>query len=433
MANAEDVEIDGIYYKLVLKAKIAEVTYPWMPGEGDGIGGYSGDVVIPESVEYNGDTYSVTTIGSQAFVRCRNLTSVSIPSSVTKIDYAAFRDCTSLAGLIIPSSVTTIGNEAFAGCLGFNSIVIPNSVISIGQSAFSSCSNMTSITIPESVTSIGDFAFNACSGLSSITIPNSVTSISYQMFSSCTGLKSITIPESVVNIDNYAFWGCSGLSSVSIPNSVISIGDNAFYGCSGLTSITIPNSVTNIGKESFSGCINLGSIRISSSVTNIGQKAFANCPEIADVYCNAEDVPYTYSDAFVDSYAEYATLHVHALSVEKYNKKSPWNNFMNILPFDKCATPSITFTDGELTFDCEVEDVEFISSVRVTGTMSGTGNKVNLTPTMAVSVYATKEYLENSDVATKEFDLSETKFDVNGDEEVNNEDLNCLIDILLGR
>ena len=80
-----------------------------------------------------------------------------------------------------------------------------------------------------------------------------------------------------------------------------------------------------------------------------------------------------------------------------------------------------------------VEDVEFISSVRVTGTMSGTGNKVKLTPTMAVSVYATKEYLENSDVATKEFDLSETKFDVNGDEEVNNEDLNCLIDILLGR
>ena len=82
-----DVEIDGIYYKLVPMAKTAEVT------NGGTEGRYSGDIVIPASVEYEGVTYSVTSIGKYAFQKCSSLTSVGISNSVTDIGIHAFYNC----------------------------------------------------------------------------------------------------------------------------------------------------------------------------------------------------------------------------------------------------------------------------------------------------------------------------------------------------
>ena len=54
---------------------------------------YSGNVVIPESVTYNGNTYSVTAIGNNAFNGCSDLTSVTIPNSVTIFGAQAFSYC----------------------------------------------------------------------------------------------------------------------------------------------------------------------------------------------------------------------------------------------------------------------------------------------------------------------------------------------------
>ena len=62
-----------------------------------------GDIVIPESVEYEGATYSVIMIGISAFRECRSLTSVNLPNSVTTIREYAFSKCSSLTSLIIPN------------------------------------------------------------------------------------------------------------------------------------------------------------------------------------------------------------------------------------------------------------------------------------------------------------------------------------------
>lgn len=86
MANADDpVEINGIWYNLITKARIAEVT--------KGTTYYTGDVVIPATIKYEDVTYSVTTIGDNTFKKCSNLTSVTIPNSVTAIGEDAFRGC----------------------------------------------------------------------------------------------------------------------------------------------------------------------------------------------------------------------------------------------------------------------------------------------------------------------------------------------------
>ena len=286
------------------------------------------DLVIPNSMTY---------IAGHTFAGCSGLTSVTIPNSVKNICWYAFMDCSGLTSVTIPNSVTSIDHAAFSGCSGLTSVTIPNSVTSIWNYAFSGCSGLTSVTIPYGVTSIREYAFSGCSGLTSVTIPNSVTSIEYAAFQDCSGLPSITIPNSVTSIGEYAFLDCSGLTSVAIPNSVTSIGHVAFAGCSGLTSVTIPNSVTSIGSDAFSGCSGLTSVTIGSGVRTICSDAFQNCPELLDVYCYAEEVPFTTVDGFDGSHIfegsdiEYANLYVPATSIESYKATAPWKKFGKII------------------------------------------------------------------------------------------------------
>ena len=333
---AESVNIGDLYYNLDENSHSAEVTS--MPS-----GKYSGNISIPESVDYNSVTYNVTNIGLSAFQECSGLTSVTIPNGVTSIGDYAFYKCKVLQSVTIPNSITSIGEQAFGNCTGLTSVVIPNSVTSIGERAFFVCKSLTSIEIPNSITSIGEgafeycnkltavhisdiaawckisfdgfyanplsyahklylngtlvtdlvipnsvtgiggWAFYDCSSLTSITIPNSVTSIGDSAFYNCSKLTSVTIPNSVTSIGEGAFYHCSRLTSITIPNSVTSIGDGAFYNCSSLTSITIPNSVTSIGHGAFMLCSSLTSITIPSSVTSIGEGAFLSCTSLTSI------------------------------------------------------------------------------------------------------------------------------------------------------
>ena len=117
-AYAHDFEAqnsDGvtIYYNIISSySKTCRVTYA-----GDSYSSYSneytGSIVIPKTVAYNGTTYSVTSIGDYAFDGCSGLSSVTIPNSVTIIGQGAFYDCASLTSVTIPNSVTRIFADAF--------------------------------------------------------------------------------------------------------------------------------------------------------------------------------------------------------------------------------------------------------------------------------------------------------------------------------
>ncbi len=267
---------------------------------------YSGDITIPSTVTYMGLTYTVESIGDNAFDSCSGLTSVNIPGSVTRIGSYAFSGCSSLTSVNIPNSVTHIFEYTFSGCTSLTSVTIPNSVTSIGEDAFLNCSGLTKAEFAsiESLCSISFydiFSNPLCYAhhlyidgkeVKNLVIPNSVTSIGYSAFYGCSSLTSITIPNSVTRIYSYAFSGCSGLTSITIPNSVTSIGYEAFYGCTSLTSITIPNSVTSIREGAFRDCYSLTSITIPNSVTSIGNYAFSGCSGLTSINVEAGNTTY---------------------------------------------------------------------------------------------------------------------------------------------
>ena len=384
----------------------------------------------------------VTTIGNNAFCSCTNLISLTIPDNVTAIGNAAFYGCTGLTSVTIPGSVISIGGATFYDCTGLTTITIPSSVTSIGGTAFEGCTSLSfvkisdlaawceiqfstfssnplnfahklylndeeikELAIPDGVTGIRNYAFSGLTNLTSVTIPNTVTTLGEGAFYSCIGLTSVNIPNTVTSLGDYAFCGCSGLTSVNIPISVTEIGQATFSTCTSLASITIPNGVTEIRINTFNGCTSLTTVSIGNAIRQIWYDSFAYCPNLTDFYCHSESVPST-SNIFKGSFVEYATLHVPASAIEDYRAVNPWNTFGSIVALDedtpetpKCATPTISYQNGELTFCNETDGVEFVSEITDTDIRKNYEAKVSLTATYNISVYATRSGYENSDVA----------------------------------
>ena len=148
-ANAFYVKIDGIEYDLDLNSKVAVVSD----------GSPSGDFIIPETVTYEGEKYTVTSINIAAFRSCSDLTSVTIPNSVTYIGFAAFAQCSALTSVTIPNSISLVENNVFYDS-GLTTVTIPNSVTSINDGAFGSCDNLTDVyCLAENVPQTNSSAF----------------------------------------------------------------------------------------------------------------------------------------------------------------------------------------------------------------------------------------------------------------------------------
>lgn len=176
--------------------------------------------------------------------------------------------------------------------------------------------------------------------------------------------------------------------------------------------MTIGNSVTSIRNSAFEDCSSLKTLTIGSGIQTIETRAIANCENLADVYCHAEKVPSTKSDAFDGSYIEYAKLHVPEGSVDLYKATDPWSRFGTLKPFSgeggeegeqeepkKCEKPTISYRHGELSFASATEGVDFVSDITDTDIKMHYDSKVNLSVTYTVSVYATKAGYENSETA----------------------------------
>ena len=156
-------------------------------------------------------------ICDNAFLNCRSLSEIVIPSCVTSIGDWAFFGCSSLKYISIPKSVICLNGNPFdkwkgkLECLSPNFVYEDDVLFNKDKSRIISFrnKNVKSYVIPSSVTSIGDSAFGHCRSLSEIVIPSSVISVGYGAFSFCSSLSEIVIPSSVTSIGDLAFFNCS--------------------------------------------------------------------------------------------------------------------------------------------------------------------------------------------------------------------------------
>ena len=278
---AHDFSVDGIYYNII-DEKNVEVTYKGSSAYEDE---YKNEVVIPDSVTYNGVSYIVTSIGKNAFAYSALLKTITIGNNVKSVGDNAFSNCNLLASVTMGTAVQNVGKYAFYNC-SYLSVIdsVPNSLTTVEESAFRACSQLTAINLPDSVTTIGDYAFYECYRLASVTLGNGLTSIGDQAFMYCSALKSIVIPNSVTNIGASAFSCCSSLDSVAIGNGLRKISDCTFYKCSALAYFTMPDSIESIGKHAFFTCKSLKNINVPRTVTTIGDYAFSGCSELESIH-----------------------------------------------------------------------------------------------------------------------------------------------------
>lgn len=176
-ASAYDFEAGGLYFNILSSDEnTCSVT--------KGSKGYTGEIVIPSQVSYNGQIMDVVCIDNSAFLWCRDLTSVIIPNSVKKIGDSSFYRCLSLSSVKIENGLDSIGKSAFEGCSSLTYMCIPNSVTVIGDKAFASCSSLARIVIGNGVRSMGDgvylhggyyggcSVFSGCEALAEVQVGN---------------------------------------------------------------------------------------------------------------------------------------------------------------------------------------------------------------------------------------------------------------------
>ena len=194
-------EVGGLFYKTAEGYSMDFVEVTGNPGGGK----YSGDVVVPGTVEYDGITYTVKGVGNRAFEECGDLRKVTISEGISKIGAYAFCNCGNLERVILPSTLVYIddSNPVFTGC---SKLEIITTAPREGQEnhyylydeALYMHMNRTkreilswipekkigTVVIKEGTTKIGEYSIQR-TNVDKIVIPESVKSIDVHTFVSC--------------------------------------------------------------------------------------------------------------------------------------------------------------------------------------------------------------------------------------------------------
>lgn len=208
------------------------------------------------------------------FRRNKKIKKVIIKKGVTSISYEAFALCKNLNSVTIPSTVKTIGIRSFYGTK-ISKITVPSKTKTIGQGAFGSCKSLKTIVMPGDfklkleedtddklwyVTSdqsaVDTITFNTklkLANVSYLSANNLVVAKNDPSYQSIEGVIYTKDGKGIVRVPQKRTElkikeGCTEFNMQSVLyNSTDSEGDE-FNNCSKLKKIVIPSSVKSINK-----------------------------------------------------------------------------------------------------------------------------------------------------------------------------------------
>lgn len=249
------------------------------------VSGYEGeptDVVIPVTIESEGQTFRVTQVNPSAFKQCSSITSlISTGGNLKTISANAFSVCPNLKQVkLVCAEGGSISHYAFNDCESLEEVNLNCSTI--GFRTFYNCINLQRVTLM-SVKSMGSYY-----GEDTWINTNYASRIGGETFSNCSSLTYIDLGDKLESVSTNLFQGCTKLTYVVIPITCIycycfKVGSNNWSYCWTKDSF---DSQSNI----FSGCTRLQSIIYLGNQTS-------QCGSNATVY-HAKDMVHWSSTEF---------------------------------------------------------------------------------------------------------------------------------------
>jgi len=292
-----------------------------------GIDCQSGDVVIPDTVEYNGVTYDVISIGKitddglfedgTIELTGAELKTVTIPETVIFIWDNALRFASveayhvdegntvysSQDGVLFTDSLYTL--IAYPSNREGTEYTLPEETAMIAYCAFEECAYLEKIQLGAAVNTVGavnmgdrycdneaqaaaayvmDYEWSritkALTGSKEVsvdpanTVYTSADGVLYEIteddelivLHAAKDIESAELLPGTVGVKNGAFANCIALKELVLPDGLETIDDYAFFDCGELTEVTIPASVTTLGDCAFEYCRNLKDVYFEGDV-----------------------------------------------------------------------------------------------------------------------------------------------------------------------
>lgn len=347
----------------------------------------TGNVVLPSSVEFEGEVYTVTTLPKVAFAYCEDITSIEIPETVNCIGEYAFWECRGLEAIQVPASVDSLGLGAFWACSKLKQAKLPDGLKRISESLFYACSSLNSVTMGDNVEIIDPFAFKDCpnfdvaalpsslktigegafvsTGVTNVVLPDGIVSVGPSAFSACAKLKEFHIPASlselsggvlascpqlekiVVAEDNACYSSLDGVlfnkdrseliaypnmrgSSYTAPATVKVVLERAFENCTSIKDVTFQKGVETIGKQLFWGCYELQSVVLPETVKTIGYGFLQDTNSMTSVECRAITPPECEDNCFYGMFLNDCLLTIPEGTKDAYASAREWRKFKNV-------------------------------------------------------------------------------------------------------
>lgn len=270
---------------------------------------YRGVLSIPETIYYEGETYTVTEIYSESF-RGAKIESISFPSSIKGIGNFCFTECDYLDNITIPSTIKCIGHSCFSGCSKLNTVKLENETITIlpraftstpyFQQMFSSCKDNGCVYLGSSLVNIGDNCETVITkpGTKAITIPTRRPLVVKDLYLTST-IEYLDISK-FITIENIYVDSIESYFEIDIISNLRRLGvmRNLYVNNKLVTDLIVPDNLRSISRSHISG-LSINTIKISEHLKRIDSQCFSGCKNLKSI--TLPGPTFIYSDILAES------------------------------------------------------------------------------------------------------------------------------------